>query len=218
MTGQNLFIITSVLVPIDRPLTYSETRSLYTPHERFFQTLETIRSIRSKAPNNYIYFLEGSNAPIEMENALIRLVDKYINCSQDEEIKLNVEDSQKSKGEVALLLYGLNHLDNLDDFENIFKISGRYYLNDRFDFNKLDHHFNNFRLCGDWYATTLYKIHRSHLKKYREALVSSLQYIDLGIEVALCRVYPPSDPDNQILGELGVSGMVAVWENYQLND
>ena len=129
-----------------------------------------------------------------------------------------MDDLYKSKGEVQLLLYALRHLENLDRFDHIFKISGRYYLNDHFQLARFNNDFNQWCLCGDRYATTLYKIHRRHLTKYIGALIGSLSHIELGIEVAMCRVYPPDDSDHQLVSEVGVSGLIAVFNNYLIHN
>jgi len=215
---KNLFLITSVLVPANTPLSYINTRSLYSPEERFSQTKNTIKTIREKVPNSYIYLIEGSKISLEMEKELQNKVDKYINFSDNKEVMSNVNDPQKSKGEVSLLLNGLKDMDNLDSFENVFKISGRYYLNDKFKIENFNNNFNNFQLCDDRYATTMYKIHRIHLRTYIEALTYSLNHIDHGIERALYIVYPPNHPNNRCIPEVGVSGLVAVYPNYLISN
>ena len=43
---KDCIIITSVVQTTNKPLSYSETRSIYSHQQRFEQTLETIESIR----------------------------------------------------------------------------------------------------------------------------------------------------------------------------
>ena len=47
----NLVLITSVIKTPNKPLSYINTRSIYTHEERFEQTKKTIQSIREKIPN-----------------------------------------------------------------------------------------------------------------------------------------------------------------------
>ena len=210
---KNLFLIISVLYPCAVPLSYVPLRTIYSPSERYEQTKNTIKSIREKAPGSYIYLAEGSQLPIEIESELKTLVDKYENFSHDEIIKKCVDDPQKGRGEITLILNSLNKLDNSNDFDNYFKISGRYYLDDHFDLNYLMTASNIFSLCGDRYATTMYKIYKTNLQTYMEALRNSLKDIDESMEVALYKAYPPNHPDNSITGRIGVSGLVGAYHN-----
>ena len=47
-----MYIVTSVIQTTDKPLSYSESRSIYSHKERFEQTLETIESTTTSRPNN----------------------------------------------------------------------------------------------------------------------------------------------------------------------
>jgi hypothetical protein len=219
MSGtKNLFLITSVIVPTHIPLCYVNTRSLYTPEQRFEQTKNTIRTIRNKVKNVFIYLIEGSLLPNEMESEIIGLVDRYTNFSGDSEMRKIIDDPQKSKGEVALLLSAIKKFDDIGQFDNIFKISGRYFLNDNFFIERFDNDMNIFRVYPDRYATYLYKIHKSHFTDYVEALNKSLKYIAEGIEVALFTVYPPKDKVNVNIPQIGISGHVAVYKDYFIYD
>jgi hypothetical protein len=51
----NLVLITSVVKTPDKPLSYINSRSIYTHEERFEQTKKTIQSIRQKIPNVKIF-------------------------------------------------------------------------------------------------------------------------------------------------------------------
>ena len=188
-------------------------RTVYTPDERYEQTKHTIKTIREKVPNSYIYLSEGSQLPTKIETELKTLVDKYVNFSQDVEIKKCVDNPQKGNGEVALIYNALKLLNNFNDFENYFKISGRYYLDDQFHLNNFLTTYNIFNLCNDRYATTMYKIHKSHIEAYLIALKESLKYIDESMEVALYKTYPPSHPDNLVTTRIGVSGLLGPYYN-----
>lgn len=215
---RNLFIITSVIFTSNTPLSYVNTRSLYTPLERLEQTKKTIQTIRNKVKNVYICLSEGSKLPNDMENEIISLVDKYINFGDVEDVRQAVNDPLKGKGEISLILNALNQLNNLHEFDNIFKISGRYYLNDKFNIDNFMNNKNIFCLCGDRYATTLYKIYRPNINTYIQALKYALPYVSYGVEQALHAVYPPNHEHNLMVNVIGVSGYIAVFNNYYIEN
>ena len=70
MESINLVLITSVINPPNRPLSYSSCRSIYSPNERFIQTQKTISSIREKIPNSKIFIAECSQLTSEQETYL----------------------------------------------------------------------------------------------------------------------------------------------------
>lgn len=121
------FIITSTL---------SSGDSHYSIEERFNQTLKTIDDIKSKVPNPYIILIDNShmNVPdkyFEMiENKVSRVIRYEHNiASLYYNLTLN-----KGLGELLLLERVLKEIKILGIRPNrIFKMSGRYTLNDNFD-------------------------------------------------------------------------------------
>lgn len=215
---KNLFLIISVLYPSDAPLSYVSHRTLYNSSERFSQTKKTIESIREKAPGSYIYLCEGSELPLNIENQLRSLVDRYENFSGDPEVKKYVDSPQKGAGEVILILNAIKKINDIEEFENYFKISGRYYLDDHFDLNHMMTNSNIFSLCEDRLATTLYKIHKSHMKTYIDALNKCLLNIEEGLEIALFKQFPPGNSSTSMTDRIGVSGLIAVYNNYLISN
>ena len=71
------FIITSVIYFPDKKLSYTDTRSAFTPEQRIVQTMETIKSIRSKLPLASIVLIEMGRQK-NIDSSLINAVDKYI--------------------------------------------------------------------------------------------------------------------------------------------
>ncbi len=123
------FIITSVIKPSHKQLSYSNVRSLYSPEQRFIQTKVTISSIRKSIPGAYILLIEGGlKNPYLPE--FVNLVDKYIYCGSNKLVRAAVDSKYKGLGEVVLLLFSRLYINR--KFDLYFKISGRYYLNDNF--------------------------------------------------------------------------------------
>ena len=58
--NKNIVFITSKIYTSNEPFSYTNIRSVYTPEERFIQTLETIVSIRKNIPNPYIILFDNS--------------------------------------------------------------------------------------------------------------------------------------------------------------
>ena len=215
--AENLFLITSVLIPSNKPLSYIPIRSVYTPNERFVQTVETVKSIREKVPNSYIYWVEGSYLPSDIEQQVKILCDRYTNVWYKKELREQIDSTNKSLGEATLILEALSQWDGWKQFNNYFKISGRYFLNDGFDLNTFNNTLNVFQFRNTHYATTLYKIHLTHMHQYiqvlNDILIPMTKDKNLGIEWALFNMYPPTHPDNSCVSRVGVSGLCSVVHN-----
>lgn len=117
-----LFLVTSVIYV---PASVNPWQStIYSPTDRYDQTLETIRTIREKVPFARVVVLEGSAQKVCFETA-------------DETIHFPVHKLEKSVGEATLLRNFLeNRTDLVERSSIIIKISGRYTLTDRFDIRR----------------------------------------------------------------------------------
>lgn len=125
----------------------AEHFSKFSTEERFRQTLETIESIKSKVPDAYILIYEGSETPIKQEykDILTQKSDLFIECGSDPYMKSLYENIHndppkftfvKSMLECRCLQIVLNHMREhniFNDVTRVFKLTGRYTLNDDFD-------------------------------------------------------------------------------------
>lgn len=137
----NIVIVTSKIYTTKKPFSYSSTRSIYTPTERFEQTLDTIQSIRRNIPNVIIVLFDNSEFPVEQYSLLEKSVDHFLNVTNNAIVNEYTNNSaHKIYGEIVqtreLLTFVEKTLHYKVDIQNIFKISGRYVINDRFDYNK----------------------------------------------------------------------------------
>ena len=117
--------------------------SVYTPEQRLQQTLATIASVRKYVPESDITLVEcsvpGINA--DFEQALTDKVDHYVSLSTDANVIYMTEngdrgDVTKNLTEAIVLRRLMTVADKQGWFthsDRIFKISGRYMLNDNFD-------------------------------------------------------------------------------------
>lgn len=121
----NLVVVTSVI--------NNFLYSVYNPEQRLEQTLNSIDSIRKKIPNSYIILLEGSNLDTNQFKSLNNVIDQFYH--------IDVSGLHKSLGELTLLKTYINSLhfksikNNLLSFS---KLSGRYFLNENFNFIEND--------------------------------------------------------------------------------
>jgi hypothetical protein len=147
-------------------------RTFFTPEERLLQTLNTFKTIRDKIPNSIIILLEGSNISTEVMYTLYKYVDRLILYSYDPKIHFYVNNPNKSFGEVYMLLEIANKLQNYD-FNKIFKITGRYYLNENFNINNFSDEFisgkivnhEDFQKEKDRFAEQARELNREIIKK-----------------------------------------------------
>ncbi len=131
----NIVLITSVINICSKPLSYTNTRSVYNSNERFEQTKLTIESVKKYIPCSKILFVECSNISSDIELYLKNNTDYYINMANDDDILAKTQSISKSMGEGILTINGIKFLlDNNIQFNNLIKISGRYYLNETFNY------------------------------------------------------------------------------------
>lgn len=111
--------------------------------KRLEQTLQTIKSIKSRIPNSTIIIVESSYDPLpdEIFDKLKDSVHWIVNLSGDPTIKHIQEstdnwDIVKNMSELLAFNTALKMVDDnklLDDIDRIHKLSGRYELNDNFN-------------------------------------------------------------------------------------
>lgn len=126
---------------------------VYTYQQRFQQLKETVASIKKYKPQAFIYLIETSDVPINVEDQHIisSLVDRC-NFLHDhiliKEIVVRLDDkndtnkaAKKTIGELVATIEFLMWLKQQHmEFDRVYKISGRLRLNDNFlltDYNKL---------------------------------------------------------------------------------
>jgi len=213
---KNIIMITSIINCTTNPLSYYHIRSVFDIRERFEQTLETINSVRKNIPNSVIFFLECSDLSgenEEIENEICENVDYFYNFNDNNNIKDAVNSRLKGYGEANLLLAGLKELEKHSEinYNNIFKLSGRYYLNDNFNICDFDNEFNNFiqwdNSCYS-YCTIFYKIVYYDVILYKDALLRMIS--DLKQELSIeCCMYKYFKARIQIMQKMNISGLLS---------
>jgi hypothetical protein len=116
---------------------------VHTNQQRLQQTLDSIASIRKYAPTAKIAIVEmGGIPPIDDQiNTLSSTVEYYFNYANDEDVQGIFHSSDNwdmVKNTTEVMVFG-NLLERLiedktiDQFDRIFKMSGRYQLTENFD-------------------------------------------------------------------------------------
>jgi hypothetical protein len=131
----DVFIITSVIHTGTRAWSYTPVRSLFTPEQRLQQTFETIRSIRQYAPGATLILVEGGDKKYD---ELVKAVDYFVDAfSIPNTREFCLESNNKGLGDAWLLLCGLRVIQQLRiNMRYVFKVSGRYRLNNKFCMDK----------------------------------------------------------------------------------
>jgi hypothetical protein len=121
-----LFVITSIVKPENTNV------SFYNSTERYNQTCHTISSIKQKIPGAKIVVVEASKT-MNGEKIYFHGVDMFYINNEDVE-------KDKSRGECIILktFFQSDFFNKYTYVNFVFKISGRYYLNDMFDINNFD--------------------------------------------------------------------------------
>ena len=171
----NIVFISSKIYTSSASFTYTEKRSIYTTEQRFRQTVETINSIRKHIPNSFIILFDNSSFDIKEFNLLNKSVDVFINNQSDKNIQYHTNvNSTKLYGELAQTAFVVKYIEeNLKHMkiQNFFKISGRYLINDTFDYSRYENTLNIFKKNAtvtdrDYYYTSFYKIGCFNLVEY----------------------------------------------------
>lgn len=128
----DIVLITSVLYTLGGA--HPMSRSVFTHEQRFEQTKKTIQSIRDKIPRAYIIMVECSPLTAEHDAYLEGAVDVFFNL-WNTSLRDRIFTHSKALGEATQTLYALDYIyENKIKFCNYWKISGRYFLDDRFSY------------------------------------------------------------------------------------
>jgi hypothetical protein len=128
---------------------------IYTAEQRIQQTLDTAKSAKERIPGAVIILIDNSKVDVQNDdsaefNELIDLVDYYIDNSDDADIKhfhenVSNYDIGKNSMEALGIIKALNYIKTDEDMlkevnsaGRIFKLSGRYIVNDKFDIKHFD--------------------------------------------------------------------------------
>ena len=165
---KNLVCITSVIHTPNIPLSYTNTRSVYTWSERFEQTKKTISTIREKIPDSKIFLVECSELTDTETNYFENNVDYLLNLYENETLRNKIYSKSKSLGEGIQTIKSIEYIIEKNiQFENYIKISGRYWITDNFIYKNIDNNKITVQIMDkENVVTFFYKIPQLILSEY----------------------------------------------------
>jgi hypothetical protein len=213
----NLVLITSIIRTTNTPLSYTSNRSVFSSDVRFEQTKNTIKTIREKIPNSKIIMVECSNLDDEQNDFFLENTDYFINLIDKQSSIHNIYSESKSLGEGTMTIEAINYInENNIVFDNFFKLSGRYWLSESFEYKNFDnnniivHNYQDYLYST---CTALYKLHHSNVNHFYYFLNSNFELMNrcIGYEY-LFYMFLELPKHNKVLhlDKIGVKGYIAV--------
>jgi hypothetical protein len=166
-----VFIISSVIHFTDAPLSYSGVRSKFSPEEREKQTITTVQSIKNKLPNSKIILIEAGLKK-DLSKELLQLTDQYIYIGNKFPVNYFSKGKNKSLGEASALYYGSKEL-KFTNTDYYFKISGRYFLSDKFSVSVFNPNGFTVKKYKDEMSTRLYGFGKNDFAFWQQSLRKS---------------------------------------------
>lgn len=211
---KNIIIITSVLNCSNKELSYYPKRTVFTLKERYKHSINSIESIKKYLKNTEILYCECSDLSehIDIEKDMISKVDYYFNFNDNLNVKNAVDSKLKGLGEAHLLLEAIEKIINLKKkYKNIFKLSGRYFLNNSFNFDLFN---NDKNIFTNWdnsnlsYCTIFYKINMNDIYFFKYALLNSLEDLNDEKSIEYC-IYKNFNKNIYVVNKVNISGYLS---------
>ncbi len=215
----NLVFISSIINTPNIPLSYTNVRSVFSHEERFIQTKKTIETIKKNIPNMKIIMVECSSLTTEQNTYLLSNVDYFINLIDRKEEKKKIYSISKALGEGTMTMCAINYIiSNNIQFDNLFKITGRYWLSDNFNYNN----FENDKIvvtniCDISTNTSLYKLNKKYVDIFYNFLFSNIDNMCncIGYENLFSSFLKTVDTSSIIvLNKIGINGFISVSNDF----
>ncbi len=220
----NIVIITSKIYVTNKPLSYAKNRSIFSKEERYEQVQNTINSVRKYIPDCFILLYDNSEFDDNEFNTLRNLTDCFINHHNDEITNEFTDNSiHKLYGEIAqtykMLHYLKKYYENIN-IRNMFKITGRYLINETFNFEQFDNDNNMFKRNEkvkdrSYFYTCFYKIAGTKFNDYYNIMEELYEDIQNGAydyedyEVVLPMLLYG---EFEKVDHLGITQNISVWD------
>jgi hypothetical protein len=213
----NLVLITSVVNTPNKPLSYSNVRSVFSREERFEQTKKTIQSVKEKIPNYKIMIVECTDFTNEEKGYFEKECDYVLNLWDRNELHPKIFGESKSLGEGTMTIEAIKCIiDKELKFNNLFKICGRYWLNNEFDYKMYDT--NNLvfkKISGNInnIFTSFYKIPYNNVNILLDFLIKTEIHMKnkIGYEVLFAQYLRHINYNNvKFIDKIGYEGQVTV--------
>ncbi len=204
-----MFLISSVIYFKNKSLTYSSSRSVFSPQERERQTLKTIESIKKNVPNAKIILIE-SGLRKDISEEIISAVNEYVYTGNNQFVRYACDSKKKGLGEAMSLFFGLKN-SSTANYSYCFKISGRYYLNENFNlenFKKEKYFTFKFYDNPKQMSTRLYGFNIKQFAIWRKILKDIFIKLIFNYSIEELLYLKIKNNNNQEINVLGVSGLI----------
>jgi len=157
-------------------------RTVYSHFERYQQTLNTIFSVKKKIPDCFIIFVD-TNLSDKYASVIKTIVDVFINTDEHITTVLTNFSNIKIFGELNQMCYVMEFINNFPlKFENFFKLTGRYLLNDDFIFDLFDNNKNLLKKNNNvadrlYHYTLFYKIYYESFEHFCNNFYKFYEYV-----------------------------------------
>ena len=222
----NVVIVTSKIYTSSKPFSYAPNRSIYSKDERFNQVIITLETIRKYIPDSFILLYDNSVFNDNEYQTLNSITDCFINHHNDDIVNdLTNNCIHKLYGEISqtfkMLDYLIKHYKNMN-IKNLFKITGRYKINDTFNYKQYDNDeeiiFKRNKDVMDraYYFTCFYKIGGKKIEYFYEIMEEL--FADIQNEAYDYEDYEVILPmllykNFKCVEHLGVTQDIAVWKD-----
>lgn len=216
---ENIVLVTSIIKPPNTPLSYG-VRSVYTSEQRFQQTKLTIQSINEKIPDAKIFIIECSDLNEDEINYFSQNSTYFVNLYNNVNLRNLMHSNSKSLCEGTMTISALDFLiQNNIQYDNLIKVSGRYYLSENFNINNfmnndivlkyIDNNTNNV-------FTGLYKIPKKYVENLNLFLKNSYNKMMsfIGYEVLFSEFIQTLPGIKININPIGLKGYVSVSNDF----
>lgn len=210
---RDLFVITSVINTGQIPWSYA-VRSVYSSEERFQQTLQTIESIRLRAPTAKIMLAEGSHLSEEWAAELTSKVDYFLSLAEKADVReACLKSEKKGYGEAVLTKYALEYIAEREiPFGLLFKISGRYGLSAAFSLHRFSRSMFTFKASPTQtsISTVLFSVPAVYRDLFFSIIQDTVDYYRTNPPMGYEMIVPQRCLPRKDVDIVGAQGYVAV--------
>jgi len=166
-----------------------------------------------------IIMVECSSLTTEQNTYLLSNVDYFINLIDIKEEKKKIYSISKALGEGTMTMCAINYIiSNNIQFDNLFKITGRYWLSDNFNYNNFDNDkIVVTNICDISTNTSLYKLNKKYVDVFNRFLFSNIDNMCkcIGYETLFSSFLKTIDASSiVVLNKIGVNGFISVSNDF----
>jgi hypothetical protein len=137
----------------------------------------------------------------------------------DEETYKNcILSNCKGLGDSWMTRKGIEFIENNDiRAKNIYKLSGRYCLNENYNCNNISNELPTFKhVVDNVYCTFFFSVPYRYLSIYKNILDSIIDVMKVRTDIGLEVILPEQFKNKNIVTTIGAEGLIAVDETYSL--